>query len=494
MMVAMFSKSKNFKSISKQLLSVVFTFYFSITIIMTLIHFIVEYYHTKDDIHSELKLISSTFKPSLEQSLWNLDTLQIESIVDGAIKLPTVLGIDIYNKNTKEIIYSKYKKTFQTKGADIFFYEIDLYYNFHNKKEYIGTIKYYSNSDVVLDRVELGFLIIFINSLLKSLLLTILFIWAFKKYLTKPLEDFTSNIYKIDLDKLNKHKPIVIDKTQNNELTFLGNAFNEMIQKLDQQLKNLHETQQHLVESEKMVALGNMVAGVAHEINTPIGMALTGITHLEDKTKHIQKLYNDENMSEEDFKNYLDDNIEINRSIQINLTKSAALIKSFKMVAVDQSSSEVRDINLGEYINEILLSLHNKIKATKIKVNVECDDIVVNINAGAISQIITNLIMNSLIHGFKQDEEGTIFIGATLSNNILNLVYKDNGIGLSKEVKKKLFEPFFTTKRSQGGSGLGTSIIYNLVTSGLHGKISVQSELNKGVEFNITIPIKKGKK
>jgi signal transduction histidine kinase len=219
-------------------------------------------------------------------------------------------------------------------------------------------------------------------------------------------------------------------------------------------------------------------------------MALTGITHLSDETRYIKKLYDDESMSEEDFQNYLTSNIEINNSIQINLKKSAALIRSFKMVAVDQSSDEIRTINLKDYIQEILLSLHNKLKLTKIQVIIECkDDLMITISAGAISQIVTNLIMNSLIHGFKKDEVGTIVIKAKVIKNNLELIYEDSGVGISPEVKVKLFDPFFTTKRGDGGSGLGTSIIYNLVTIGLKGKINVKSELNNGIMFHIIIPM-----
>ena len=489
----MSNQNKKFISISKQLLKVVFTFYFSITIVITIIHFAIEYYHTQDSIKSELQKISLTFKPSLVQSVWNFDDNQVESIMNGVLKLPTVLGVDIYDKKTKEILFSKYDKNLDLKDPSLLIANEDLKYIKNNKSQYIGTVRYYSNANVVFDRVKVGFFIIFINSLIKSLILTVLFIWAFKKYLTIPLEDITNKIKNIQLDKISQHKQIVINSNTNNELTYLSSAFNKMLKNLNEQLKKLKEAQEHLVQSENMVALGNMVAGVAHEINTPIGMALTGITHLKDETNQIEQLYRSENMSEEDFEKYLETNNEINRSIQINLQKSADLIKSFKMVAVDQSSGAIRTINTKEYINDILLSLHNKLKQTKIKVHLTSpDDLNITINAGAISQIITNLIMNTIIHGFKPDEEGDIFITIQKIDNTLELIYKDTGIGISKEVKARLFDPFFTTKRSQGGSGLGTSIIYNLVTTGLQGTIKVTSELHKGMQYDIIIPLKKG--
>lgn len=487
----MFKRNKDFTSLSKQLLKVVFTFYFIITILMTIGHFIVEYYHTQDNIKEELKTVSTTFETSLEQAMWNFDNQQIDSILNGALKLPAILSIELYDKNTKAKIHTT-KNNFNKYQTGVFSYLVDIFHiKINNEKVYIGTVEYYSSSNIVFERVKLGFIIILVNALLKSLLLTILFIWAFNKYLTNPLDKITRNILDVDLDKVSKHKPIIVNKKNKNELTLLSSAFNKMLKNLDEKLNALKNTQKHLIQSEKMVALGNMVAGVAHEINTPVGMALTGVTHLEEQTKNLKKLYNDENMTEEDFEHYLNDTIELNHSIHINLQKAASLVKSFKKVAVDQSSNETRTFNLKQYIQEILLSLRNKLKQTNIKVIIHCDDnLIITSNPGAISQIITNFTMNSLIHGFNPEDIGTIIISAKISNNRLELLYKDSGKGLDAISKNKIFDPFFTTKRGEGGSGLGMSIVYNLVTSTLHGSISVSSEPSYGTSFIIDIPIK----
>jgi len=352
--------------------------------------------------------------------------------------------------------------------------------------------KYYSSSDIVFNRVKLNFFIIFLNSLLKSIILTLLFIWAFNKYLTKPLENITKNVQKVNLDKLSSHKPIPIQEKQNNELSFLAQAFNTMLKDLDNKLHTIKDTQKHLLQSEKMVALGSMVAGVSHEINTPVGMALTGITHLEEQTKDLQKLYDNENMSQDEFEEYLKDVANLSNAIEINLNKAASLVNSFKKVAVDQSSDESREFNLKNYIDEILLSIHNHTKKTNISITINIDrDINIYSNPGSLSQIITNLVMNSLIHGFNNSTtiKGNISIDAKLNNQILYIVYKDDGKGLNEEARKKIFNPFFTTTRNSGGSGLGMSIIYNIITSALYGSIKLKSKLNQGIIFNIEIPI-----
>lgn len=487
---------KNIKlhSVSKQLLKVVFAFYFSITIIITLIHFTIEYYHTKENINNELKMVSQTFMQSIQRALWNFDMIQVKSITSGALQLPSVLSIKIFDKNTNQNIYNIQKPNFDLSSQGVFSYSQELYHTtLKNETVYVGTIQYFSNHNIVIERVKLSFFIILFNSILKSLILTILFIWAFNKYLTKPLEKITNDIKNIDLHHLKNHKTIGVDNTKKDELTFLSIAFNDMLKNFDEKLNIIQETNKHLIESEKMAALGGMVAGISHEINTPVGIALTGITYLQEQTINIKKLYEEENMSEEDFLHYLDDANTLNNSIQINLQKAASLINSFKKVAVDQSSNEERKINLKEYIEEIILSLHSKIKKTNISIVIDIEDnILVTTKPGAISQIITNLIANSLTHGFENQQSGEIKITAKLEENNLHLRYQDDGKGISKDVEHKIFNPFFTTNRANGGSGLGMSIVFNLVTTVLSGEIDLQSELHKGIIFDIIIPIQKG--
>ena len=253
---------------------------------------------------------------------------------------------------------------------------------------------------------------------------------------------------------------------------------------------DLQSAKDQLVQSEKMASLGGLVAGVAHEINTPVGMALTGVTHVELETKRIRNLYQADEMTEDDFMHFLDGADELNHSVVINLNKAAELIRSFKQVAVDQSSESSRTFNLKEYIEEVLTSLHNNIKKTKLSINVDIDE-KLNITSipGAISQIITNFIMNSIIHGFEHGAEGKINIFAKIENSMLEIIYSDNGKGMDENTVAKVFDPFFTTKRHSGGSGLGMNIVYNIVTQKLNGTISCESSLGSGVSFKIRMPL-----
>lgn len=263
----------------------------------------------------------------------------------------------------------------------------------------------------------------------------------------------------------------------------------EQVQQLDSSLNELRQTQKQLVESEKMASLAGLVAGVAHEINTPIGIGVTASSHLHSELKEIDKKHTENTLSAEDFEEFLEDARSATHIIQNNLQRAATLVRGFKQVAVDQSSEERRQFDLSEYLQEIILNLHPRLKKTHHQIEMAIpDDITLNSIPGALSQIFTNLILNSLAHAFDRDESGHILISAKQENTITELIYEDDGKGMPHEIREKVFDPFFTTKRGTGGSGLGMHITYNLVTTTLQGSIQCISELQQGTRFIIRIP------
>jgi len=309
------------------------------------------------------------------------------------------------------------------------------------------------------------------------------------------LKDFEKGkLYKrleIDINNplLKKLKDILNQMANNLETTIeeLEHANHEYEMSLD----NLKKTQEQLVESEKMASLGGLVAGVAHEINTPIGIGITSSTHFSELTRSLKDKYDNEDMSEEEFLKFLDSSLQLSSLINGNLQKAAELIKSFKQIAVDQTSEISRTFNVKEYLDEILLSINNVTKKTKIAFDIQCDDnIKIKSYPGLLSQIITNLIINSIIHAFEDSEKGIISIYVKIEDNNFKCIYKDDGKGISEENLKKIYDPFFTTNRENGGSGLGMNIIYNIITKQLNGKITCESELNVGTTFNFNFPIK----
>jgi signal transduction histidine kinase len=259
---------------------------------------------------------------------------------------------------------------------------------------------------------------------------------------------------------------------------------------LNYAIEQLKSTQRTLVQKEKMASLGALVAGIAHEINTPLGICVTGVSHLQEEYKIVKQAVDGGTLTETKLMNFFEDIEEVLTILATNTQRGASLVNSFKQVAVDQSSNEIRSINVSQYIDEIILSLRPMLKKTNIKIDVECaNDLTIEVNAGAISQIFSNLILNSVKHGFAEGEKGEILIEAYEKNDSIIIRYRDNGIGIDDEAMNMLFEPFYTTKRGSGGSGLGTHLVYNLVTSALHGKITVKSQVGKGLAFLIKFPV-----
>ncbi len=279
-------------------------------------------------------------------------------------------------------------------------------------------------------------------------------------------------------------------KQQQDYAGTLEETVEERTSELKQSLETIQETQDQLVQSEKMAAIGGLVAGVAHEINTPIGIAVSAASHLEDKTGEFVKKVESKKLKRSELDSYAKTAADSSNLILKNLSGAVKIVQGFKQVAVDQTSGERREFKLKAYIEDVLLSLKPKLKKTRHEITVNCpDDLTLNSFPGALSQIITNLVMNSLIHGFEETEKGEILFDATRENGFVNLSYRDNGKGMNQKDLTKIFDPFFTTKRSQGGSGLGMHIVHNLVTQTLGGTISSESKPGEGIMVTMRIPL-----
>jgi signal transduction histidine kinase/tetratricopeptide (TPR) repeat protein len=255
-------------------------------------------------------------------------------------------------------------------------------------------------------------------------------------------------------------------------------------------LDSLRQTQRQLVESEKLASLGQLVAGVAHEINTPIGIAVTGASTLAEHTATLHALLENETLRKSDMKKYIESAGTISKLLLSNMERAAALIQSFKAVAVDQTSEERRTFPLRAYLENVLLNLSPLLRRTEHQVVLQCDpDITIDSYPGALSQVVTNLVTNALQHGFDRIDSGVISIDVVeLDGQLIELRFADNGNGIAPDSLRKIFDPFFTTRRGQGGSGLGLNIIHNLVTGSLQGKIRVDSAVGRGTTFWLSFP------
>ncbi|AGH80537.1 multi-sensor signal transduction multi-kinase [Psychromonas sp. CNPT3] len=261
-------------------------------------------------------------------------------------------------------------------------------------------------------------------------------------------------------------------------------------------MHEMEATKNQLVESEKMASLGNLVSGIAHEVNTPLGVGLTIASHLQDETQSLLKSLENDQLKRSELEMYGVDCEQSCRLLLTNLQRAAKLISSFKLIAVDQCCEDVRIFKMSEYLQEVFLSLQHALKGSAISLEITIADPknepLIETLPGAISQITTNLVMNAFIHGFSQGQkEGKIIFNLEYEKGVMLLTVSDNGLGMAPDVCKKIFEPFYTTKRGNGGSGLGLSIVYNLVVHQLKGRITCQSELGKGSVFLVKFPFKR---
>lgn len=243
-----------------------------------------------------------------------------------------------------------------------------------------------------------------------------------------------------------------------------------------------------LMEAEKMASLGILVAGVAHEINTPLGVGLAAASTLQDQSRHLAERFATHSMTQSDLAHYLDTSRTSTGLIHQNLERIGHLTDAFRQVAVEGKSLEKHAIRLRECLDEVIRSLGDRLPAERIAVQIECPaELEIDSVAGDWASIFINLISNTLKHGFKGRERGVIDIRMARDTQKLRLDYRDDGVGLSPEALARIFDPFFTTDL-QHGMGLGMHLVYNLITHRMGGNIQCESRLGCGVHFHIELP------
>ncbi|WP_052340901.1 PAS domain-containing sensor histidine kinase [Salinarimonas rosea] len=256
-------------------------------------------------------------------------------------------------------------------------------------------------------------------------------------------------------------------------------------------LADLEATQETLIRREKLASLGDLVAGVAHEINTPVGIGVTAVTHLQAQIATLARALAEGTLGRRQLEQGL---AEATRSLEIthaNLARAADLVRSFKQISVDQTSQAVRAIALGDWLRSLLVSLEPTTKRARLSVSlsVEPDGEVVT-DPGALAQVITNLVSNAAIHAFEGRDDRRVALEAAIGARTLEIRFRDNGVGMEPAVAARIFDPFFTTARARGGTGLGLHILHNLVTARLGGDVSVESVPGAGTTFVLTLPFR----
>lgn len=255
-------------------------------------------------------------------------------------------------------------------------------------------------------------------------------------------------------------------------------------------LKNLRETQESLIETEKLAALGRLVAGVAHEVNNPVGISLTVASSLERRCAMIADEMEKGSLRRSTLNEFISANRDAATQLVANLNRAAELIQSFKQVAVDRNFSHRRSFDISDLTEQLVTSLRPGSRKQNLTLTVDCEpDLAMNSYPGAYGQVLTNLFLNSVAHAFPNGEPGSIQIRVKLyRDSEVELLFSDDGCGMNAEVRRRAFDPFFTTRRDQGGTGLGLHIVYSLVTNRLGGRINLETAPGKGTQIQIILP------
>ncbi len=457
---------------------------------------------------------------SLPPALWNLDKAKVDSLIEAEMIAPEVRSIRVFDINVSNLFSGKVR-TEQGQiinatnapihgdlvDAPLTYSEFDPGNRNTQKLANIGQVEIRFSHDQITAALnaELTHRVVEILALDFILVITLSLSLRVVFHPLRLLRDSLNDLAVHETDEVEE-----LPENRRDELGEVAIGFNRIQRKMkstinrarqseeiakraslnaEKTLNELRMAQDSLIQAERLASLGGLVAGVAHEINTPVGITLTGASILQDATDRISAAMGAGNIRKSQIREYIETAVESSRLIMANAQRAAELIHSFKQISVDQTSELRRPFRVKEYIDEVIMCLHPRLKKTQIQIKVNCaSDIELDSYSGAFAQILTNLVMNSMAHAFDTNDSGCIDIRAILNNEILVMEYSDDGKGIRPEYLSKIFDPFFTTQLGKGGSGLGLNIVFNLIVKKLGGSINVESRLGKGVHFTIRIP------
>ncbi len=525
-------------SVATRLLAITFSIYFLVALLVTAGHMKFEYDQAKRNILQDLKVFHTTFHPIMSQMVWSINHDALRKTVEGIATAPTIAGVRVVPNGMEQIAVGK-----TGGGTGMFAYQFPIVYKLPDgREETLGHGIFYSSNAIVFKRVQYGFAVILVNAFIKTAALWLIFSWLSNRLLRRPLATLNDAVRGIDFDRL-EHLSLDLGTRGRNELKVLEEAFNGMIARLgaarlalhdanqslerkvsqrtgqlenallaeqavigeleqrtaalleanralERTLDELRAAQGQLIQSEKMASLGQLVAGVAHELNTPIGNALVTASILEGAAIDLQSSVVRGELRKSELLKYIETNLPMVELISRSCRRAADLISSFKQVAVDQTSELRRVFDLRALVEDNVAAVRPGFRRmpwvieVDIMAGIACDS-----HPGPLGQVVANLVQNAVMHGFDGRDRGTLTISASLIGDMVELRFTDDGAGMPAEVLKRIFEPFYTTRLGQGGSGLGLSIVLNIVTGLLGGSLQATSEAGRGTCVAVRFPV-----
>ncbi|WP_273428790.1 sensor histidine kinase [Chitinibacter tainanensis] len=481
----------------------------------------ISYLRTEQRLEEELKSYEQRMRLRMETVvpgvLWNFDDIQLARVLDAEMSYEAITTLEVYNGDSfldgrqrgPDGQINKLDHAVLEKNSPSF----ALNFSGAESQKVLGHVRFESNRKLIQQQLREQVLEKIIEIIILDLLVVLALSRSLQQIVIRPLALLRDRINQIAERDIN-YNNIDLPRNPYQEIDEVSIGYNRIAHRLQDDVANLsrteaqmrqakeeaelalrqlQEAQKNLVQSEKMASLGSLVAGIAHEINTPVGVILTSASVLRDESVKFRQMIEDGQVKKSDVLSYGETAEQSSSLILSNATRAADLIQSFKRVAVDQTSEVKRDFELKAYLNEILLSLRPLTKHAAVQIVIDCpDEIKIDSYPGAFSQILTNLLQNALLHAFGPNNEtgrqNTITIAAHEEAGETVLNFSDNGQGIAANIIDKVFDPFFTTKRANGGSGLGLNIVFNLVTQTLGGTIKVFSDLGLGTRFEMRIP------
>lgn len=473
-----------------------------------------DYRYALAELEQELLAIEASHLDSLSLNLWDFQDKAIEQQLTGIQSLPYINLVRLTTPQQEVYQVGDYI------APGEFTENFDIVY----KQQVIGVLRVDADYQQIYDKLWQRTWVIlasqFIKTLLAAIAIVLIVHWVVTRHIYR-IEQYASafNLDKLDsplvlegnrlepdeIDELvvslNKMREMVKSEFQlrleserqlNDFNLHLERKIQQRTQELELSLQQLKATQNDLVQSEKMVALGQLVAGIAHEINTPLGVSVTANSVMQDDLTRVVEKIKSGTLNEQQLERFITEQLESGQLLQRNLDRAVSLMKSFKSVAVNQSDDILLECNLEQLIEEVLATVRTMFKAKDYDISFAIPaGFKLMTYPGAWTQILTNLLINSHVHGFEGHKTGTIHISVETTTDAVRLIYQDDGAGIPEHLLDKIFDPFVTTKRGSGGSGLGLNILFNLVFNKLEGSVKAEN-LTQGCRFIIDCPMTKG--
>lgn len=482
-----------------------------LSLLATAVQLYSDYRYDLAQLEQEFIAIEASHLNALALNLWDFQDRAIEQQLVGIQSLPFINHVRL---TTPQDSNYHFGERLNTQGKSQRF---EIFY----QDEKIGDLTVEANYQEIYDKLMQKAWVILLTQFVKTLIAALAIVAIVYWFITRHIYQIEQYVSAFNLNKLEDKLVLAGDRNDKDELDNVVDALNNMrllvktefglrieseqklnefnrqlegqvkkrTQELEQSLTQLKATQADLVQSEKMVALGQLVAGIAHEINTPLGISATANALMFDSAIDANNKAEQGVLTKAELARFFADQQETSAMLQRNLERAVNLIKSFKAVAVNQSSDRLQVCNIEQLVEEVLATVRTMFKAKKYRIKVSIPNkFSLTTYPSAWTQILTNLLMNSHIHGFEGQLSGAISIQLKQVEEKYILSYEDNGVGIPEHLLTKVFDPFVTTKRGRGGSGLGLNILFNLVFEQLNGTVRVEN-LEQGCRFTIECPI-----